>query len=83
MEPVLARGGTAQELGMTSSSDESLRLDETTNEALVALWHARQVHTWTNNVISGFEQALTSAGMLTAPARPPAMCFLDITGYTR
>ena len=62
---------------------ESLRLDETTNEALVALWHARQVHTWTNNVISGFEQALTAAGMLTTPARPPAICFLDITGYTR
>ena len=83
MEPVLARGGTAEELGSTSSSEESLRLDETTNEALVALWHARQVHTWTNNVISGFEQALTGAGMLTTPARPPAICFLDITGYTR
>ena len=83
MEPVLARGGSAEELGLTSSSRESLRLDETTNEALVALWHARQVHTWTNNIISGFEQALTAAGMLTTPARPPAICFLDITGYTR
>jgi adenylate cyclase len=83
MEPVLARGGTAAELGMTSASEASLRLDETTNAALVELWHARQVHTWTNNVISGFEQALSSAGMLTAPTRPPAICFLDITGYTR
>ena len=83
MEPVLARGGTAKSWESTSSSEASLRLDETTNEALVALWHARQVHTWTNNVISGFEQALTGAGMLTAPARPPAICFLDITGYTR
>ena len=83
MEPVLARGGTADQLGATALSEEALRLDETTNEALVALWHARQVHTWTNNVISGFEQALTAAGMLTTPARPPAICFLDITGYTR
>lgn len=83
MEPVLARGGGAEELGMTSSSQESLRLDESTNEALVALWHARQVHTWTNNIIGGFEQALTVAGMLTTPVRPPAICFLDITGYTR
>jgi class 3 adenylate cyclase len=49
----------------------------------VALWHARQVHTWTNNIIGGFEQALTIAGMLTTPTRPPAICFLDITGYTR
>jgi len=83
MEPVLARGGSAEQLGLTSSSDDSLRLDETTNAALLALWHARQVHTWTNNVISGFEQALTAAGMLTAPTKPPAICFLDITGYTR
>jgi adenylate cyclase len=83
MEPVLARGGSAEQLGMTSASEASQRLDDTTNEALVALWHARQVHTWTNNVISGFEQALGSAGMLSAPARPPAICFLDITGYTR
>ena len=83
MEPVLARGGTAEEIGSQSSGDAPMRLDETTNEALLALWHARQVHTWTNNVISGFEQTLTAAGMLTAPARPPAICFLDITGYTR
>jgi adenylate cyclase len=83
MEPVLARGGSAEDLGATSSSDESLRLDDATNEALVALWHARQVHTWTNNIIGGFEQALTIAGMLTTPTRPPAICFLDITGYTR
>jgi adenylate cyclase len=83
MDPVIARGGTAEQLGSTSSSEESLRLDEATNQALVALWHARQVHTWTNNVIGGFEQALTAAGMLTTPARPPAICFLDITGYTR
>jgi adenylate cyclase len=83
MEPVIARGGNAAELGATSTSPESLELDRATNEAIVALWHARQVHTWTNNIINGFEQALTDAGMLTAPSRPPAICFLDITGYTR
>jgi adenylate cyclase len=83
MEPVMARGGTAAELGETSSSPESLVLDEATNNALVALWHARQVHTWTGNIIGGFEQQLTAAGMLVAPPRPPAICFLDITGYTR
>ena len=83
MEPLLARGGTADELGQTSSSPQSIRLDESTNDALVALWHARQVHTWTGNIIGGFEQALTDAGLLTTPQRPPAICFLDITGYTR
>jgi class 3 adenylate cyclase len=83
MEPVIARGGSAMELGATSTSLESVRLDEATNTALVELWHARQVHTWTGNIIGGFERALTDAGMLTTPPRPPAICFLDITGYTR
>jgi adenylate cyclase len=83
MEPVMSRGGKAQELGDTSSSPESQALDSTTNEALVALWHAQQSHTWTSNIINGFEFALTDAGLLTAPSRPPAICFLDITGYTR
>jgi adenylate cyclase len=83
MEPVLEQGGSAELLGQTSTSVESERLDVATNEALVALWHARQVHTWTGNIIGGFERALTDAGLLHAPQRPPAICFLDITGYTR
>ncbi|HEX5578062.1 MAG TPA: adenylate/guanylate cyclase domain-containing protein [Candidatus Limnocylindria bacterium] len=83
MGPVMARGGTAEELGATSFEPEALALDPATNDAIVALWHAHQTQTWTSNIVSGFEFALTSAGMLTAPARPPAICFLDITGYTR
>lgn len=83
MAPLMERGGSTEELGSTSSSQESVDLDETTNQALVALWHARQVQTWTGNIVGGFEQALSAAGMLAAPQRPPAICFLDITGYTR
>ena len=83
MGPVMARGGTAEELGATSFAPEALALDAATNEAIVALWHAHQTQTWTSNIVGGFEFALTEAGMLTAPARPPAICFLDITGYTR
>ena len=83
MEPVLEQGGNAEVLGATSISYESEQLDTATNEALVALWHARQVHTWTGNIIAGFERALTDAGLIRSPPRPPAICFLDITGYTR
>ena len=35
------------------------------------------------NIMSGFEEILTSAGLHSRLDRPPAMCFLDITGYTR
>lgn len=51
--------------------------------AVLAVYHAQQVHGYTANVIEGFENALAAAGLKSRPERPPAMCFLDITGYTR
>jgi class 3 adenylate cyclase len=41
------------------------------------------VRPWTTDIIAIFEKALTDAGLLTPLRRPPAICFLDITGYTR
>jgi adenylate cyclase len=81
MEPML--GATTIELGATASSRETLTLDEATDEAVLAIWHAQQAQAWTANIIGGFEKALTDAGLLKTLHRPPAICFLDITGYTR
>src|SRR5439155_2603587 len=39
--------------------------------------------TWTANILAGFEHLLAGAGLYQAPDRHPAICFLDITGYTR
>lgn len=83
MEPMLAKGATAIELGATSSSPETVTLDEATDEAVLAIWHAQQAQSWTTNIIGGFEKTLTDAGLLKTPPRPPAICFLDLTGYTR
>lgn len=52
-------------------------------QALLALYHAQQAQAWTRNILDGFEQALIEAGLHTRLESPPAMCFLDITGYTR
>ena len=35
------------------------------------------------NIFEGFEATLTAAGAHTPLDRPPAICFLDLTGYTR
>ena len=51
--------------------------------ALLAVYHAQQAHAWTANMIAGFEQQLAEAGLYSRAERPPAMCFLDITGYTK
>ena len=83
MEPMLARGATASELGATAYLRETATLDQATDEAVLAIWHAQQAQAWTANIIGGFEKALTDAGLLKTLHRPPAICFLDITGYTR
>lgn len=57
--------------------------DRAMDEALLAIWRAQSVRSWSGNIIAGLEQTLADAGLLTALSHPPAICFLDITGYTR
>jgi len=83
MEPMRTAGATMAELGAVSASADTVQLGDVGDEAMLAIWHARQAHAWASNIIGGFERFLTDAGLLTALPRPPAICFLDITGYTR
>jgi adenylate cyclase len=80
-EPMFAAGASATELNSTTA--ETLRLDQTMDEAVLAIWHAQQVRAWTADLITILEKSLADAGLLTPLRRPPAICFLDITGYTR
>jgi adenylate cyclase len=82
-EPMLAKGATAVELGASSTSDNTWRHDKAMDEAVLAIWHAQSARSWSANLIAAFEKTLTDTGLLTLDQRPPAICFLDITGYTR
>jgi adenylate cyclase len=83
MEPMLERGMSVAEVAAASTTDDEAAVDVASDQAVLAIWHAQQAHAWTANVISGFESILTDAGMIRKVTRPPAICFLDITGYTR
>ncbi len=52
-------------------------------QARRAILQAHEAHALTSNVIGGFEGQLAAVGLVSRLDRPPAMCFLDITGYTR
>jgi adenylate cyclase len=78
--PALAAGKTGADLANTELSDKLAVLIE---PALVANYRAHQVREWTRNIVEGFETVLAEAGLHGRVDRPPAMCFLDITGYTR
>ena len=82
MDPLFAAGHTAKEVATASNevSREWTPLDE---QALLAIYRAQLVHVWTANIIAGAASALARAGLHDRLDHAPAMCFLDITGYTR
>jgi adenylate cyclase len=79
-EPAMARGENPEEV---SASEFSVRLSGLADASMMAMYHAQQTLAWTSNIIGGFELMLAAAGLHARLERPPAMCFLDITGYTR
>jgi adenylate cyclase len=78
--PAIASGGDAQMLG---ADDFATELSTLAERSIIATYHAQQAHAWTGNIITGFEQLMANAGLHSRLERPPAVCFLDITGYTR
>jgi adenylate cyclase len=83
LEPHISRPGGIRVLTAIAAQEVTLQHDQATDQAVLAIWHAQQAQAWTGNIIAGFESILTDAGAAAALNRPPAICFLDITGYTR
>jgi adenylate cyclase len=61
----------------------SPQLAEATDQALQAIYHAHQARSWTRGILEFVEGSLEAAGLHSRLERLPAVCFLDITGYTR
>jgi class 3 adenylate cyclase len=82
MQPTLASGMNASEMLQTQAElgDAFTTLMEQT---LVAIYHANQEHTWNETLIGQVEDALDRAGLRSKMTTTPAICFLDLTGYTR
>jgi class 3 adenylate cyclase len=80
--PKLASGlNDAEMLRVTNEwGDEFASLTE---QALLAIYRANQEHAWTEGLIGEVENALDRAGLRSRMATTPAICFLDISGYTR
>jgi adenylate cyclase len=53
------------------------------DRALVSVYHGQSEHTWLANVIEAVEVILERLGLHHTITEPPAMCFLDLSGYTR
>jgi adenylate cyclase len=82
MEPLLAAGYTTKQVG-EASNEVSRAWTPLDAQALLAVYRAQLVHAWTAAIIAGAESALARAGLQDHLDHVPAMCFLDVTGYTR
>jgi adenylate cyclase len=82
MQPVLAAGGTLADIG-PRTREFSNALLPLSNRLVLGLLHGHQSNAWMKNFFEGFESALADAGLHSRVDRPPAISFLDLSGYTR
>ncbi len=80
--PLLSAGKSAAEV-VEVTATIGAELSELGGQAILGLFHGRQANAWIKNILEGFEISLTRAGLQGPVDQPPAICFLDLTGYTR
>jgi adenylate cyclase len=82
MTPIFSDGVDVPQR-IAEASQWGIELAPMTDNAVMSMYHAHQEHVWSQNIFEGLEEQLDRAGLRNKQERPPAMCFLDLTGYTR
>jgi adenylate cyclase len=80
--PLLEGGMTEVEM-QAAQADVGSRISPLLDQTLVSIYHGQQEHAWSKSAVEGVETALERTGLYRRVRRPPAVSFLDITGYTR
>jgi class 3 adenylate cyclase/DNA-binding transcriptional MerR regulator len=78
--PAVAAGKRPDEI---LGAEFANRMSLLAEQAILGMYHLQQAQAWTGTIIEGLEMQLAAAGLHSRLEHPPAMCFLDITGYTR
>ena len=82
MAQLIEQGMSELEM-LEAQAEFGSRLAPLMEQALLAAYRGQQEHAWKSALEEFVEGALERAGLLSRLHRPPAVCFLDITGYTR
>jgi len=59
------------------------RVNEALEQAIVDVYRRHRVHAWIEHSVNHVEAALEVEGIESHVSQPPAICFVDLTGYTR
>jgi len=82
-EVPLLESGADQRTAMAVASRMSGDFTPLVDRALMGIYRRQQELAWTEHLVEHIETELEAAGVLGRPERVPAMCFLDLVGYTR
>jgi class 3 adenylate cyclase len=82
ISPAIAAGHPLQQVWEMGSRWGELAVP-ILDTAIQAMHRGQQGHVWMSGLFDWVEQALEQAGLTPRVTRPPAMCFFDLTGYTR
>ena len=80
--PIFAAGGSFTDIG-PRTAEFSNALQPLAAREIIGLYHGQQSIAWMRNFFEGFEVGLSAAGLYKPIDRPPAIAFLDLSGYTR
>jgi adenylate cyclase len=81
-ERLRTSGMTEREL-IEFGTDFGNRVSAALEKALVMVYRRHRVHVWIEHSVNHVEAALDAAGIKGYLPQPPAICFVDLTGYTR
>jgi adenylate cyclase len=83
VEQPLLEGGMSTVQMLEAQADFGSQINPLMEQVLVAVYRGQQEHAWSQSALEDVEDALERAGLLSRLHHPPAVCFLDLTGYTR
>jgi class 3 adenylate cyclase/DNA-binding transcriptional MerR regulator len=80
-QPMLASGMSIGQ-AMEAASRFGAEWNTAGDSSMLALYHRFQESAWLNGLVDRIEEALEELGVHERLERPPAMVFLDLSGYT-
>jgi adenylate cyclase len=83
VEMALVESGMTEGEMLRAQADLGSQMTPLIEQVLLAVYHGQQEHAWSQVFVEHVESALEQAGLYRRLERPPAVCFLDLTGYTR
>jgi adenylate cyclase len=83
VELPLLRSGLSQRQMIETALELSGQMATNEDRWLLAMYRRQQEHAWIADLVEHIEAAVEETGVRRRPEQPPAICFLDLVGFTR